>query len=171
MALESKIGIGLLLVAASAIYAVNHFHRFNHEQGIHSQEFKQTSTTNVLSASINDHYNRQGIGVERIAHAFQQQENNVQVQAVGRVQAILSDDNKGSRHQRFIVQLSNAQTVLIAHNIDLAPRIPHLKKGDQVEFFGEYEYNPQGGVIHWTHHDPQDRHIGGWLKHNGQRYQ
>ncbi|MEK5794260.1 DUF3465 domain-containing protein, partial [Acinetobacter nosocomialis] len=49
--------------------------------------------------------------------------------------------------------------------------IEHLKKGDTVEFNGEYEYNPKGGVIHWTHRDPRGTHENGWLKHNGQTYQ
>ncbi|MDN5691292.1 MAG: DUF3465 domain-containing protein, partial [Acinetobacter sp.] len=57
------------------------------------------------------------------------------------------------------------------HNIDLAPRIDNLRKGDTVEFFGEYEYSNQGGVMHWTHHDPKRRHQDGWLKHNGKTYQ
>ncbi|HCJ6793132.1 DUF3465 domain-containing protein, partial [Acinetobacter baumannii] len=26
-------------------------------------------------------------------------------------------------------------------------------------------------VLHWTHHDPQNRHENGWLKHNGRIYQ
>ncbi|WP_312209082.1 DUF3465 domain-containing protein, partial [Acinetobacter variabilis] len=27
------------------------------------------------------------------------------------------------------------------------------------------------GVIHWTHHDPSNKHISGWLKHQGKTYQ
>ena len=82
-----------------------------------------------------------------------------------------SDDNDGSRHQRFILALDSGRTLLIAHNIDLAPRIYGLSAGDRVSFFGEFEPNAQGGVIHWTHHDPQGRHVDGWLEHRGRRYQ
>ena len=103
--------------------------------------------------------------------AYQQQRSNIQVQAQGIVKAVLPDDNQGSKHQKIILKLENGLTVLIAHNIDLAPRIDGLKKGDQLEFFGEYEYNPKGGVIHWTHHDPQRKHIDGWLKYKGKIYQ
>jgi hypothetical protein len=39
-----------------------------------------------------------------------------------------------------------------------------------VAFRGEYEWNPEGGIIHWTHHDPGGRHAGGWLKHKGKTY-
>lgn len=108
---------------------------------------------------------------EKIQHAFQQQKSNVQVHSEGQVKAILSDDNEGSRHQKFILKLSNGHTVLVAHNIDLSPRINDLKKGEVVEFNGEYEYSHQGGVIHWTHHDPQKNHVDGWLKYNGKIYQ
>ena len=94
-----------------------------------------------------------------------------QVKGSGRVVRILADDNDGSRHQRFILEMSSGQTLLVAHNIDLAPRISSLSTGDTVEFYGEYETNPQGGVIHWTHHDPQGRHAAGWLEHRGRRYQ
>lgn len=108
---------------------------------------------------------------QRIAEAFKQQQSNVQVQASGKVKAVLRDDNEGSRHQKFILSLRNGQTVLVAHNIDLSPRIEQLQKGDTVAFFGEYEYSAQGGVIHWTHHDPNQRHEDGWLKHQGKTYQ
>jgi hypothetical protein len=56
----------------------------------------------------------------------------------------------GSRHQRFILELGSGQTLLVAHNIDLAPRLPALAVGETVDFNGVYEWTPEGGVIHWT---------------------
>jgi hypothetical protein len=103
--------------------------------------------------------------------AYQNRQSNIQVMQEGKVVQLLSDDNMGSRHQRFLLQLASGQTLLIAHNIDLAPRLPGLKVGDKVRFYGEYEWNDQGGVIHWTHRDPQHLHVNGWLEYNGKRYQ
>ncbi len=106
-----------------------------------------------------------------LAEAFAQQRSDVQVRGRGTVVKLLADDLKGSRHQRFILRLDSGQTLLIAHNIDLAPPIKNLRSGDTVEFYGEYEWNARGGVVHWTHHDPAGRHAGGWLEHQGRRYQ
>lgn len=92
------------------------------------------------------------------------------LQGTGTVTRVLADDDDGSRHQRFILRLPSGQTVLVAHNIDLAPRLEGLAVGDTVEFKGEYVANPQGGVVHWTHRDPQGRHAGGWLKFRGREY-
>jgi len=94
-----------------------------------------------------------------------------QVRGNGVVVKVLSDDNEGSRHQRFILELSSGRTVLIAHNIDLAPRVSSISMGDRVSFNGQFETNDRGGVIHWTHKDPQGRHVDGWLEHRGNRYQ
>lgn len=106
-----------------------------------------------------------------IQQAFEQRKSDIQVKGEGVVTRILSDDNEGSRHQRFILRSPEGQTVLISHNIDLAPRVGDLKVGDTVSFFGEYIWNEQGGLIHWTHHDPAGRHVGGWLEHKGKMYQ
>ncbi len=103
--------------------------------------------------------------------AFAKQVSNLQAEGQGKVTRILPNDNDGDRHQRFILRLNSGQTLLVAHNIDLAPRVDGLKSGDSVSFYGEYEYNEQGGVIHWTHHDPDNRHEHGWLKHSGKTYQ
>jgi len=106
-----------------------------------------------------------------IGRAFNSRTSDIQVEGEGVVSRILSDDLNGSRHQRFIVRLGTGQTVLITHNIDLAPRIDGLREGDMVAFNGEYVWNAEGGVIHWTHHDPQGRHVTGWIKHKGRTYQ
>ena len=105
-----------------------------------------------------------------LQEAYNNQENGLQVEGKGVVIKTLSDDFVGSRHQRFILELDSGQTLLIAHNIDLAPRIDELLQGDDIEFYGEYEWNYQGGVIHWTHHDPSKKHVSGWLKHRGRTY-
>lgn len=105
------------------------------------------------------------------AQNFTRSDANTQVRGSGVVIRLLPDDREGSQHQRFIISLASGQTLLVAHNIDLAPRINSLSLGDRVEFFGEYEWNEKGGVIHWTHHDPDGSHIDGWVKHKGKFYQ
>lgn len=83
------------------------------------------------------------------------------------VENILSDDNEGSRHQRLILR-SNNRTVLLAHNIDVAPRVP-VKKNDTVIVKGEYEWNQKGGVVHWTHKKNNTPY--GWVQLNNKKYQ
>lgn len=101
---------------------------------------------------------------------YQRRHHRQQITHSGRVIALLPDDNSGSRHQRFIVRLASGQTLLVAHNLDLAPRVDALAEGDAVAFSGEYAWNAKGGVVHWTHHDPDGSHPGGWLKHHGRQY-
>jgi len=105
-----------------------------------------------------------------IARAFASRASDIQVEGEGAVIRVLEDDLNGARHQRFIVQLASGQTLLITHNIDIAPRVDALEVGDSVRFNGEYVWNEKGGVVHWTHHDPRGRHVAGWLIHNGKTY-
>ena len=102
-----------------------------------------------------------------IVEAYRSGTSNVVVEGVGTVERLLGDDVSGSRHQRFILRVAPDHTVLVSHNIDLAERVQGLAAGDRVEFRGEYEWNDRGGVVHWTHHDPQGARPGGWLRHRG----
>jgi hypothetical protein len=120
---------------------------------------------------ISDFVALESDGDALLAALFTEGQNNVQVHGTGTVISILADDLSGDRHQRFIIELKSGQTLLISHNIDLAPRIDELSLNDQIEFFGEYEWNDKGGVIHWTHHDPDGIHADGWLFHNNAIYQ
>lgn len=157
----------VLLIAAFFGLDLNTNNKEHTQQPANSVGGGQNSQSNESSSSDQNQQN----GLSLIQQAFDRHQSNVQVQSVGRVKAVLADDNEGSRHQKFILGLDNGLTVLVAHNIDLAPRIKNIQKGDTVEFYGEYEYTEKGGVIHWTHHDPQNRHVGGWLKHEGEIYQ
>jgi Protein of unknown function (DUF3465) len=106
-----------------------------------------------------------------LQEAFKTRQSRLQVTQQGEIIRILADDNEGSRHQRFIVKLTSGQTLLIAHNIDLAPRVPGIATGTTIVFHGVYEWNDKGGVIHWTHHDPDGQHEAGWLAYQGRTYQ
>ncbi|HQR50225.1 MAG TPA: DUF3465 domain-containing protein [Methylophilaceae bacterium] len=135
-------------------------------------QFAQTHETSSSPASLFSNQSEVAAASDQpIAVAFEQRQSNVQVEGGGTVSRILGDDVNGSRHQRFIVRLANGQTLLLAHNIDLAPRVDGLSEGDRVSFYGEYEWNAKGGVIHWTHHDPAGQHAAGWVRHNGKTYQ
>src|SRR3569623_2034850 len=84
-----------------------------------------------------------------------------EIAGTGVVIRILRDDDSGDRHQRFLLRTPSGQTLLVAHNIDIAPRVEPLREGDTVAFKGEYVWNPKGGVVHWTHRDPAGRHPSG----------
>ena len=110
-------------------------------------------------------------GAQAILDSFRSRRSNVIVECELEVERLLPDDNKGSRHQKMILRVPGTDhTVLLAHNIDLAPRVP-ARKGDTLRLCGEYEYSDKGGVVHWTHHDPQGRHEPGWIELEGQRYE
>lgn len=105
-----------------------------------------------------------------IEQAFASKSSNVPVTGKGTVIKLLAEDTQGVQHQKFLVKINATQVLLFAHNIDLASRIP-LKVGDEITFSGEYVYNPKGGILHWTHHDPSGHHPAGWVILNGQKYQ
>lgn len=131
---------------------------------INDISYQDGSDTNVteLSNSSSD---------ALLSRAYSNQESGVQVSGQGVVVRLLPDDNDGSRHQKFIIELTTGQTLLVAHNIDIAPRVSSIREGDLIEFNGEYEWNEKGGVIHWTHRDPNGSHVSGWLKNQGQTFQ
>jgi len=105
-----------------------------------------------------------------VTYAFRSRRSNVEVRTAGRVVRLLPDDRQGSPHERILVRVEGGTTVLVAHNLDLAPRVP-VAVGDSIELKGEYEWNSKGGVVHWTHRDPEARHETGWIRYQGRLYQ
>lgn len=106
-----------------------------------------------------------------VSAAFRDHVQKTEVEDGGTVERWLPDDLEGSRHQRLIVKVANGRTIMIAYNIDLAPRLPEFSRGDSVRFHGEYIWNARGGIVHWTHHDPSHKHEDGWIRNHGMMYQ
>ncbi|MFA6957776.1 MAG: DUF3465 domain-containing protein [Thermoanaerobaculia bacterium] len=133
----------------------------------------QARPTATESAATGTAASREASGARpddsRLVDAWRSRRSNTWVEGSGNVEALLPDDREGSRHQKFIVRIDRELTVLVSHNIDLAPRVP-LDKGDAVSFRGEYVWNAKGGLVHWTHHDPQGKN-GGWIRVGRQVYE
>ena len=110
-------------------------------------------------------------GDAALARAFDAHSSDLEVEGQGIVVRVLADDDEGARHQRFILRLDSGQTLLVAHNIDVAPRVEGLAVGDVVAFRGVYEWNAEGGTVHWTHRDPGGAHTAGWLRRDGRLYE
>ena len=123
----------------------------------------------VISAFFAEQYrsndNKTSLNIEEIINSRQSgQIVNFDAQVI----KLLRDDLKGDKHQKLIMKI-NKYTLLLAHNIDIAPRVP-VKVGDIINVQGEYEWNKQGGLVHWTHRS-NNKHPDGWIKHKNIKYQ
>lgn len=107
---------------------------------------------------------------DELLQAQANQAKKVEVLFSAPVCKLLPDDRRGTPHQRFLLQLENGSTVLVAHNTKMAPPVP-IQAGDIVTIKGEFIWNERGGVVHWTHHTDTPRHAGGYIEFNGQKYQ
>lgn len=109
--------------------------------------------------------------ISLISAYFVNKDSGVNVTVKGNVTRLLSNDTIGDWHQRFIIRMSNAQTLLIAHNIDIASPVSGVSINSIVYVHGEYVWNNEGGLVHWTHHDPQYKHENGWIWFNNRKYE
>lgn len=129
-----------------------------------AEELKPAGQVQQLTEAVADSTNA------TLEQAFAAKKSGVQVSGKGVVIKLLASDTQGSQHQKFLVKINPEQTLLFAHNIDLAAKIP-LQVGDEITFSGEYVYNPKGGIMHWTHRDPHGHHPAGWVMLHGAKYQ
>lgn len=128
------------------------------------------SAQSTISSAQNTQLPDQSAVIKRIRAAADNTNAKFWTTVQGEVIKNLRDDLKGSRHQKFLVRVAPDITLLVAHNIDIAPRVP-VSEGDRVTLHGEYAWNSRGGVMHWTHRDLKGRRKGGWIEANGKRYE
>lgn len=103
-----------------------------------------------------------------LVDAIRTHATHVWVETDATVVKILADDQDGDRHQRFLVDVEG-KSLLVAHNIDIAARAPVIP-GETIRLRGQYEWNDEGGVLHWTHRALRQTGPDGWLRVRGVTY-
>ncbi len=100
---------------------------------------------------------------------YDKSDSGAWIEASGIVIRLLSDDREAERHQRFVIDAGGGRTLLVLHNLEIAPRVP-VGLGDRVRLRGMYEWNERGGLVHWTHRDPMGNEDGGFIRYRRQTY-
>src|SRR5579871_4354653 len=113
-------------------------------------------------------------GNAAVYDAWRAQRSTVEVTATGSVARILGTQlGRSGEHEGFLLHLRGPEghglSVKVEDNVDITGPIP-LQTGDDVEVRGEYIYDPRGGILHYTHHDPRGRHSSGYVKVRGRLY-
>ncbi len=147
------IGIGIFWAGAQCPIALCQYPN--------AQQTAQFSNQSNGPVALDDH---EAIDAQ-VAHAIKRE---ITVEAY--VKKLLPTDTEGLPHQKFLISLSNGSTILIAHDLKMAPTVP-IQPGSVLRIHGEYIWNKLGGLIHWTHHTDTPYHEGGWIDFNGVRYQ
>ncbi len=108
-----------------------------------------------------------------VCRIYSAQESRAEVVASGTVVDVLGTRRGPSgNHEGFLLRLGGGCDLLVRveTNVDLTGPVP-IRTGENAIVKGEYEYEPMGGVIHWTHHDPRGRHDGGYVRLGDRSYQ
>ena len=99
--------------------------------------------------------------------------SDVEVIGQGSVLAILGTRNGPSGvHEGFLLKLTGGCDLMVRveTNVGITGPLP-LHPGETATVKGVFDDDADGGVIHWTHHDPSGRHIAGYVEAGGKIYQ
>jgi len=109
------------------------------------------------------------ISNERLLESFELGRTGIWVSAEAPVVQLLGDEDIGGKRQRFTIQPAEGVVVQVRHSLDDSTRAP-VEPGDIVRVQGYYQWDARGGFISRTFGDPDQPGGGGWLEHEGQRY-
>jgi hypothetical protein len=124
----------------------------------------------VENMTARERAERPPVAGDQIDELFKQEKTLIWVEGTGKVTKLLADDTEGAKHQKFLMKTADGHEVMVAHNIDLSPRVP-AKEGDSVKFRGEYIWTERGGKVHFTHKPQYGGFKGGWIELGGKKYE
>jgi hypothetical protein len=105
------------------------------------------------------------VGCRAVHQDYVKRVSSVWVTLSATVERELPDSFGRYRHQRFIVRCAGGQTVLIVNDVSIGERVP-VMVGATVGVKGQYIWNSQGGLVHFTHHSDSGG-PGGWILWRG----
>lgn len=108
-------------------------------------------------------------GFMTVHDAYRYHQTGMMAEVTGTVARLLADDKDDPRNQKFIIRLTNGQSLLVLHDRVAAKPVP-VKVNDTVLVRGEYQWTETGGTLRFTQRDYSARRRHGWIEHQGQRY-
>jgi len=109
----------------------------------------------------------------QICSLYSSGQGGVEVIGQGTVLAVLGTrEGRSGQHEGFLLRLHQQCDLMVRveTNVDITGPVP-VRDGEIVTVKGQFENDPMGGVIHWTHHDPRGRHVSGYVEAGGKLYQ
>ncbi|MGH7738480.1 MAG: DUF3465 domain-containing protein [Candidatus Tyrphobacter sp.] len=107
-----------------------------------------------------------------LCRAIASSANGTEVVADGTVTQILgTHPGRSGAHEGFVLHLGSGcdASLRVETNVDFTGPIP-LRTGERVVVKGEYDSDPDGSVIHFTHREVRGRHPGGYVIAGGRYY-
>jgi hypothetical protein len=108
-----------------------------------------------------------------ICNDYAHQESHQEVIAHGMVADVFGEsEGPSGEHEGYLLKLDGDCDLLlrVETNTSITGPIP-IRPRQELIVKGEYEFDPEGGVLHWTHHDPSARHIAGYVVIGSRTYQ
>ncbi|MGK2925446.1 MAG: DUF3465 domain-containing protein [Lysobacterales bacterium] len=108
-------------------------------------------------------------GFMTVQDAYRYHQTGIMAEVTGTVARVLVADKEDTRNQKFIIRLTNGQSLLVLHDQVSGDRVP-VKVDDTVLVRGEYQWSETGGTLRFTQRDYSPRRMHGWIEHKGRRY-
>lgn len=108
-------------------------------------------------------------GFMTVQDAYRYHQTGIMAEVTGTVARVLVADKEDTRNQKFIIRLTNGQSLLVLHDQVSGDRVP-VKVDDTVLVRGEYQWSETGGTLRFTQRDYSPRRMHGWIEHQGRRY-
>ncbi|GAC1328213.1 MAG: hypothetical protein NVS2B16_00330 [Chloroflexota bacterium] len=120
------------------------------------------------SVSLEEAEREATVACAQAATAWTRHESRTWITVTARVVRLLPETYGRYEHQRFVVHCTSGRSILVTNDVSIGTRAP-IAAGATVTVHGEYIWNRQGGLVHFTHHSDSGG-PGGWILYRHKLY-